>query len=144
MNISGFLKNILDKNQRTNDELLVGYYAFSLYVAKQLFKTYPDVVSKGITADTKVIVKKFLNTINEQVPIDVGNVNSILEKIINTLNNRSNNNVMTESTLQGMFGYYDYISASEFDKININIKYFKNSYSVVASNSDAISGMLDG
>lgn len=144
MNISGFLKNILDKNQRTSDELFVGYYAFSLYVAKQLFKTYPDVVSKGITADTKVIVKKFLNAINEQVPIDVGNVNSILEKIINTLNNRSNNNVMTESTLQGMFGYYDYISASEFDKININIKYFKNSYSVVAGNADAISGMLDG
>ena len=144
MNISGFLKNILDKNQRTSDELFVGYYAFSLYVAKQLFKTYPDVVSKGITADTKVIVKKFLNGINEQVPIDVGNVNSILEKIINTLNNRSNNNVMTESTLQGMFGYYDYISASEFDKININIKYFKNSYSVVAGNADAISGMLDG
>ena len=143
MNISGFLKNILDKNQRTSDELFVGYYAFSLYVAKQLFKTYPDVVSKGITADTKVIVKKFLNTINEQVPIDIGNVNSIIEKIINTLNNRSNNNVMTESTLQGMFGYYDYISASEFDKININIKYFKNTYSVVAGNADAISGMLD-
>lgn len=144
MNISGFLKNILDKNQRTNDELFVGYYAFSFYVAKQLFKKYPDVVSKGITADTKVIIKRFLNTINEQVPIDINNVNSILEKIINTLNNRSNNNIMTESTLQGMFGYYDYISASDFDKININIKYFKNSYSVVAGNADAISGMLDG
>ena len=51
---------------------------------------------------------------------------------------------MTESTLQGMFGYYDYISASDFDKININIKYFKNSYSTVAGNADAISGMLDG
>lgn len=143
MNISGFLKNILDKNQRTSDELFVGYYAFSLFVVKQLFKKYPEIVSKGITADTKVIIKKFLNAINEQVPVDIGNINSILEKIINTLNNKSNNNIMAESTLQGMFGYYDFISASEFDKINVNIKYFKNSYSVVAGDIDVISGLLD-